>query len=208
MKKLIYTILAIATSAALLQSCGNSDSDQKETRQVKKNVQYVSGADAITYMKIGNEVTDSVQAKLKANLVAAMQEGGPTNAVEFCNAKAMPLTASYSKKFNTEVSRVSDKNRNPKNAPNEKELAVIKDFKQQIEDGKPVSPKVAIDEDGKKHFYAPIFTGGVCLTCHGDPKNMQPELVNVLDSLYPNDKARGYAVDELRGIWSVKFKNS
>jgi hypothetical protein len=37
---------------------------------------------------------------------------------------------------------------------------------------------------------------------------MQPELISVIDSLYPVDKAKGYAVDELRGIWSIKFKNS
>jgi hypothetical protein len=77
-----------------------------------------------------------------------------------------------------------------------------------LENGEPLLPKVAIDLDGKKNFYAPIFTGGVCLTCHGNPKNMQPELISVIDSLYPVDKAKGYAVDELRGIWSIKFKNS
>lgn len=206
--KTLYT-LAILTSVLLfIQSCSDAGSNKEESNPVKKNVQYVSGADAITYIKVGNEVTDSVQAKLKANLVAAMQEGGPINAVEFCNTQALPLTASYSGKFNTEVKRVSDRNRNPKNAANEKELEVINDFKKMVAEGKPLTPKVSISEDGEKHYYAPIFTGGVCLTCHGNPKNMQPELVSVIDSLYPNDNAKGYAVDELRGIWSVKFKNS
>jgi hypothetical protein len=120
----------------------------------------------------------------------------------------MKLTDIYSLRYNTDVRRVSDKNRNPKNSANKTELDIIEDFKAMLENGEPLLPKVAIDLDGKKNFYAPIFTGGACLTCHGNPKNMQPELVSAIDSLYPADKAKGYAVDELRGIWSIKFKNS
>lgn len=204
MKKLTTTLLTFIAAAAIMSSC----SEKKSTKQVKKNVQYVSGADEVTYLKIGEEITDTVQATLKANLMKAMQDGGPTNAVQFCNARAMGLTDTYSDKYSTEVKRVSDRNRNPKNAPSEKELAVMEDMRQAMKNGKPALAKVAIDEDGKKHYYAPIFTGGMCLACHGNEKNMQPELVTVLDSLYPNDKARGYAAEELRGIWSIKFNNS
>lgn len=204
MKRFLITVFVLSLAVAGLQSC----SEKKPATQVKKNVQYVSGPDEVTYLKIGEEITDSVQGALKANLMKAMQEGGPVNAVKFCNAKAMGLTDMYSEKYNTEVKRVSNKNRNPNNAPNKQEMSVIKDYVQALMEGTPALPKVAIDEEGKKHYYAPIFTGGVCLTCHGNPKNLQPELVTVLDSLYPNDKAKGYAVDELRGIWSIKFKNS
>lgn len=204
MKKLSTALLILTAAAAVMSSC----SEKKTTKEVKKNVQYVSGADEVTYLRIGAEITDSVQATLKGNLMKAMADGGPANAVQFCNVRAMGLTNTYSEKYSTEVKRVSDKNRNPKNTPSEKELAVIEDMRQAMKDGKPALAKVAIDEDGKKHYYAPIFTGGMCLTCHGNEKNMQPELVTVLDSLYPNDKARGYAAEELRGIWSIKFKNS
>ena len=202
MRYLIVTI-AMAGALWLLQGCS-----EEKPKQAKHNVQYVSGPDEVTHIKLGNEIRDTVQATLKANLVKAMQNGGPTNAVQFCSAKAMPLTASYSEKYFTEVKRVSDKYRNPKNQPNKKEQEVIEDFKNMLEAGQALSPKISIDADGKKNYYAPIFTGGVCLTCHGNPKNMQPELVTVIDSLYPQDKAKGYSIDELRGIWSIKFKNS
>lgn len=202
-------LIVVLLSVGLFLLVGQSCSSKKDTgKQVDKNVQYVSGPDEITYRRIGQEVVDSVQTNLKANLMKAMQEGGPVNAVKFCNVHAMPITASYSEKYSTTVKRVSDKNRNANNAANEKELAVMEDYRVSLAAGEPALPKVAIDAEGKKHFYAPIFTGGLCLTCHGNPKNMQPELVNTLDSLYPADKARGYAVDELRGIWSIKFNNS
>jgi hypothetical protein len=199
-----YLFVIIAISGMFwLQSCAD-----KKPEKVVKNVQYVSGADVVTYLRLGKEITDTVGAMLKGNLVAAMQDGGPVNAMQFCNMEAMTLTDVYSVKYNTVVKRVSDKNRNPENAAREKELAVLDDFKKMLDAGEPLSPKVVIDSEGKKNYYAPIFTGGVCLTCHGNPKNMQPELVSAIDSLYPNDKAKGYAVDELRGIWSVKFKSS
>lgn len=195
--------IILATTILAISSCG-----EKKAPPPKKNVQYVSGADEVTYIKLGNEIADSVQALLKQNLVKAMQEGGPVAAVEFCNTKALPLTNTYSEKYFTDVKRVSDKNRNQKNAASEKELAIMEDFRNTLKEGKPLSPKVTIDAEGKKHYYAPIYMGGVCLTCHGNPKNMQPELISTLDSLYPKDKARDYVVDELRGLWSIKFKNS
>lgn len=203
MKKYLLVSSVLLSALVGFQSC----SEQKP-KPVKKNVQYVAGKDEITYIKLGNEIVDTVQATLKANLVKAMQEGGPSHAVSFCNTKAMQLTDVYSLKYSTDVARVSDKNRNGKNAANEKELEVLADFRHTLELGQPLSPKIAIDAEGKKHYYAPIFTGGVCLTCHGDVKNMQPELVHTIDSLYPNDKAKGYSVDELRGLWSIRFKNS
>lgn len=205
MKPTYLITVAMLGMAVALHSCA----DKKPATTVsKKNVQYVSGPDELTYIRMGKEIADTIGSTLKQNLQKAMKEGGPVNAVQFCNLEAMPLTNSYSAKYNTEVKRVSDRNRNPQNAANEKELAVLADYNSQLAAGEPLSPKVAIDADGRKHFYAPIFTGGLCLTCHGNPKSIQPELLTAIDSLYPNDKARNYTVSELRGIWSIKFKNS
>ncbi len=203
MKRTFQIIFVLVAGVFLMQSCA-----EKKPQTVKKNVQYVSGADEVTYLKLGKEITDTVGKTLKSNLMKAMQNGGPTNAISFCNANAMDITDVYSEKYHTEVKRVSDKNRNPVNAANETELHVLADFTEALENGDPALPKVAIDMDGRKNYYAPIFTGGLCLNCHGDSKNIQPEVLTAIDSLYPNDKARDYSVEELRGIWSIKFKNS
>jgi len=202
MRKFLPLFL-IGLVSVMLHAC-----KEEKKQQVSPNVQYLSGPDAVNYLRLGKEIADSVQARLKTNLTRAMQEGGPVHAVKFCNNRALQLTDSFSKQYLVEVKRTSDRYRNPRNAPDSLEKAVIDDLKKMAETGEPLSPKVSLDEEGRKHFFAPIFTGGLCLTCHGDPKNMQPELVYVLDSLYPNDKARGYAIDELRGIWSITFKSS
>ena len=51
-----------------MQSCA-----EKKPEAVKMNVQYVSGADEVTYLKLGKEITDTVGKTLKSNLVKAMQ---------------------------------------------------------------------------------------------------------------------------------------
>lgn len=204
MKKVILIFSTLLLAVFWFQSC----SDTKKAEQVGRNVQYVSGADEVTYLKLGNEIIDTVGNTLKSNLMKAMQENGPVSAVRFCNMHAMELTTVYSEKYNTEVKRVTDRNRNGNNAANETELNVLADFRDLNKSGKPLSPRVVIDADGKKNFYAPIFMGAPCLTCHGAKENMQPELVAAIDSLYPNDNAKNYSIDELRGLWSIKFKNS
>ena len=203
MKRKFYLFLPLVLVVFLVQSCASD-----KANPAKKNVQYVSGADEVTYLKLGKEIVDSVGGNLKQNLLSAMKEGGPQNAISFCNQNAVALTNSYSLKYNTEVKRVSDKNRNPSNAANETELAVLEDFNRMLEKGEPLSPKISIDAEGRKHFYAPIFTGGLCLSCHGNSKSIQPEVLTVIDSLYPTDLARDYSIEELRGLWSIKFKNS
>ncbi|MFT4545284.1 MAG: hypothetical protein ACI9EQ_001755, partial [Bacteroidia bacterium] len=111
MKRAIYLSFALFAGLLLIQSCAD-----KKPETIKKNVQYVSGADEVTYLKLGKEIIDTVGKTLKGSLVNAMKEGGLANAMSFCNAQAMELTDVYSIKYNTEVKRVSDKNRNPNNA--------------------------------------------------------------------------------------------
>ena len=195
-------VASVLLSMFWLQSC------QEKPINVERNVQYVSGADEVTYIKLGKEITDTVGKTLKGNLIRAMKKQGPQGAVRFCNIEAIPLSVTYSEKYDTELRRVSDRVRNSENAPNEVESAVISDYRQLLKKGEPLSAKVAIDELGRKHYYAPIMTGGACLTCHGSVASMQPELVTLIDSLYPNDRAKGFNVGDLRGIWSIRFRNS
>ena len=50
------------------------------------------------------------------------------------------------------------------------------------------------------------MTNIMCLQCHGKPdKDILPNTLTKIGSLYPEDKAIGYGVDELRGIWVVEM---
>ena len=45
----------------------------------------------------------------------------------------------------------------------------------------------------------------MCLNCHG--KDIDREVVARIDALYPEDRARGYAVGDLRGVFWVEFSD-
>ena len=50
----------------------------------------------------------------------------------------------------------------------------------------------------------PIGTKPMCLTCHGDSKQIPQSVQARLDSVYPLDKAVGYSAGDLRGAVSIK----
>lgn len=61
--------------------------------------------------------------------------------------------------------------------------------------------------EGSVHFYAPILLAApVCLQCHGRPeKDIAPATMAAIKKLYPEDKATGFQLGDLRGLWRVTF---
>ena len=46
----------------------------------------------------------------------------------------------------------------------------------------------------------------MCLQCHGKPnQDIKRPTLNSLANLYPEDKATGYSINQVRGIWSISF---
>ena len=129
---------------------------------------------------------------LGKNLKRAIQEKGPSGAIEFCKVEASKLTDSVSLMNNAVVRRVSDKPRNPDNAANTIEKGYITYYKKLIVAGKKPEAIVNVTEE-EVDFYYPIITDALCLQCHGTPQGqVRPETLAVLKSLYPTDMATGY----------------
>ncbi len=157
------------------------------------------------YAAIGLAHAMAAQAELGRNLKKAIQEEGTVGAIQFCNTEASKLTDSISVMRNAIVERVSDKPRNPDNQANAEELAYLESFKPKLSSKNDIEPVVQIEDKGVRVYY-PITTNALCLQCHGKPdKQVRPETLSVLKYLYPKDKAVGYNVDEIRGLWSVDF---
>ncbi|MGG8498124.1 c-type heme family protein [Tenacibaculum sp. TC6] len=145
---------------------------------------------------------------LGKNLMGTIQKKGTLNALAFCNEKAYPLTDSMAIHFNASIKRVSDKPRNSNNAANTEEIEIINEYKKIIDNKEEVKPIVKQTEE-QVTFYYPIVTNSMCLQCHGNPKTqIQPEVLQKIAQLYPNDNAQGYDVNQVRGIWSIQFKNN
>lgn len=157
------------------------------------------------YASIGMQYAKSTKAQLGQNLMGAMQKEGVIHALEFCNVQAMPITDSMATVHQATIKRVSDLNRNPNNKANAIELAHVTTFKTTLAQGEEPTPIVE-ETENTVHFYYPIVTNDMCLKCHGTPnQQMEPKTYEKILELYPADKAIGYEVNEVRGIWSIKF---
>ncbi|WP_169736005.1 Tll0287-like domain-containing protein [Crocinitomix catalasitica] len=154
----------------------------------------------------GKKIAMQTGGVLMANLTKAIAADGTENALTFCSTQAIPLTDSMSVALNSTIKRVSDKNSNPNNKANEEELAYITSVKETLSKGEQPTPKLTV-VDGKNVAYYPIMTNQLCMQCHGKPNSeVLPNTLAKIKSLYPNDMAIGYAINELRGIWVVDFE--
>ena len=157
------------------------------------------------YGAIGLAYAKEAKALLGKNLKRAIQEKGTVGSVHFCNIEATKLTDSISMMKNAVIKRVSDKTRNPGNQANAIELQHIASFKEMLASKEKIEPIVQIEND-EVNVYYPITTNALCLQCHGEPdKQILPETLSTLKSLYSKDKAVGYGENEVRGMWSINF---
>ncbi len=192
MKKYLY--LGIVILLAIAYSICNQDTKVETSTNTKD------------YLKEGLTIVLTTKGTLGKNLITTIQKDGTEAAVTLCNERAIALTDSMAIALNATVKRVSDKNRNPDNACNKEELAYINQAKNQLaKDGK-ASPKL-IETDDKATGYYPIVTNAMCLQCHGTiTEDITTQTLNKITTLYPEDKATGYAANELRGIWVVEME--
>lgn len=160
-----------------------------------------------TKADIGLEYALATKKVLGKNLMGKIQKEGTLEALKFCNEKAYHLTDSMATKFNATIKRVSDKPRNPKNKANKKEIEIINQYKNSVSANESIEPVVE-ESNGKTQFYYPIITNSMCLQCHGKSNDqIKPSVLNELANLYPQDKAKGYSENQVRGIWSITFNN-
>jgi len=163
------------------------------------------GKTAKTNAERGLEYVLSTKAVLGKNLMGKIQAEGTVAALEFCNIQAMPLTDSMAKVYHALISRITDQPRNPKNLASKDELPTLEFFKQRVKEG--AEPESVIQEaNGKVNFYFPIITNSMCLQCHGKQGvDIENSTLAAIKSKYPEDKATGYAANEVRGMWKVVF---
>ncbi|MCQ4346839.1 DUF3365 domain-containing protein [Pseudomonas stutzeri] len=142
------------------------------------------------------------QQQLLDTVKAAMQDGGPAKAVEACQLLAPQIAAQHSQ-APWQLGRTALKVRNPDNAPDAWERQVLERFAARAAAGEPVMElRHAEVVDGEFRLMKAIPTGEPCLACHGS--NIKPELAAVIDQRYPQDQARGFALGELRGAFSLR----
>ncbi|MFW5659709.1 MAG: Tll0287-like domain-containing protein [Bacteroidota bacterium] len=201
-------LLSILLLSLVLFACDGDTRDQKAHAESAEPL-WVDVNDS-SRLALGDSITDASQKTLLGNVKSAMQRGGPPEAVEYCNLQAMPLTDSLSKVYGVTISRISERNRNPDNTPNDGvDKEILQRYHKHFEAQQALQTRLVKGQDDQLRFYKPIFIGmPTCLKCHGDPNSdIAPATLKLLDEKYPQDEARGYKQGDLRGMWKVTFKD-
>lgn len=156
------------------------------------------------------QVAGMVPPKLLQVLTEEIAKGGPASAIEVCNVKAPQMAKAASEQTGWTVKRVSLQNRNPKAVPDAWERAVLEDFDKRAAAGESPttlekSELVSNGDKGKEYRYMRALpVGNICLACHGTADKLSAEVKSKLQSLYPNDKAVGYTLGQLRGAMTIR----
>ncbi len=186
-----HTLLGLFTSAALLAN----PSENPDTAMA-------------SVIATGQTASAELLQTLGSQLKSHMKSGGPVDAANFCAQSAYPLTDSVAKSFEKEVQikRVSLKYRNPANAPQADEQSVLESFEKLHGEGAALPQEVVkkVDDDTYKYFKPLLINNEVCLKCHGVIEN--EALKKTIQEHYPEDRATGYRMGDLRGAIVVTIK--
>lgn len=144
---------------------------------------------------------------LKRELLAAIEAQGAPQAIDVCNIKAPAIAGSVSAGSGWTVARSSHKLRNPANRPDAYTAAAIDDFLKRQAAGEKagdIATAGIVEEDGARVFrlVKAIPTEQLCLACHGEA-DVDPAVAAKLAELYPDDKARGFSVGDMRGVFTL-----
>lgn len=187
-------ILIAAASLPLLASCGDGASEAGPVDEA-----------AVTARSA--PVAQEFQQKLKAQLVAALTNGGPETAVSVCSQVAPAIAAAASEESGGEVSRIARKHRNPDaGVPEAMESQYDALAAQPLSDGKPAVQiwRSGEGDNARIHYLSAItMQDQPCSVCHGTA--VDPALKQHIDSLYPGDLATGFKPGDLRGAMLISW---
>jgi hypothetical protein len=154
-------------------------------------------------------VATAVPPKLLQTLTDAIAKSSAADAVTVCQDAAPRMAKAASEQSGWQIRRVSLRNRNPKAVPDAWERETLEDFDRQAAAGfSPASlERTAVQTvDGKpvQRYMRALPTQALCLSCHGAAEALAPGVAERVKALYPDDKAVGYSLGQIRGAITLK----
>ncbi|MEP0712814.1 DUF3365 domain-containing protein [Algoriphagus sp.] len=208
MKQLLYFLLP----SFLLLACGPQERISKSVFDEVNNAmeaKKLSDAEITQEAMIwGDSISSEAQRQLMERLQMAVAEKGFVGAVDFCHLNANPSIKELNDKHGVSIRRTSLRARNQDNLPTDDELPLLEAYQYNSENNIENEPNIQKIEGGEVLLYtkAIVIPSEFCLACHGDTKSdINEEVLNKINALYPDDLARDFEVGELRGMWSVKL---
>ncbi len=165
--------------------------------------------EAVREIQLGEEVVGELTGNLRETLLNSIDASGFVNTITICNQWAPVYAQRIIDKYDgvTAIKRTAFRVRNPADAPDKYEKEALLYYNEKVQTGEDL-PEYYIQRiiQAKKVFYRyyqPIVMGGVCLHCHGEEKNINPDVLKKINQLYPADAATGYRDKDFRGLISV-----
>jgi hypothetical protein len=146
---------------------------------------------------------------LKGILISQIQSNGVLQAVSVCSDTAQVLTNDFGVRKGVYIKRVSIKNRNVNNFPDDFEKKVLNKFEllHQNKELTGETEHAEIVQEGEfkyLRYLKPILVQAECLNCHGSETDIMPEVKQLISQEYTGDKAVGYKIGDFRGAVSLK----
>jgi Protein of unknown function (DUF3365) len=163
--------------------------------------------DLQTRLQTSREAVRNYSELLKSRLSEAIRTSGVKGAIGACRPLAPELNTTVGDQHNIEIVRTALRLRNPDNAPDSWEMANLELFLKRLNSGGDAKTleiyDVVTTKEGQRLFryMKPIMVGEQCLACHGStmPQDIKLEIARN----YPEDKATGFNLGEMRGAFSI-----
>lgn len=207
MKSTILKIILGIFVFLLVAGCANQPSKTESTdKQELQNEVTLNDSLQTSLLEKGGKIAKLAGKSLQKSLQNAIKEGGLEYAINFCNVEAIPITDSVSEYESVKIRRLAMKYRNPLNMPDSTEEELLFAYADELAEGQKLHSIIRPNTDGNPVYYSPILMGALCLNCHGKvSKTINAELYDIIQDLYPQDKATGFEEGQLRGMWAITF---
>ena len=152
------------------------------------------------------KVATTLPPKLLAALQEEISKSGPEGAIPVCRDMAPKMAGEISQQTGWKIKRVSLKARNEARAiPDAWEKAALEDFDKRAAAGEPPAQLEKGEKINNEYRYVKALpVQPLCLSCHGPADQLSPAVKSALNQHYPNDRATGYSVGQIRGAISVR----
>jgi hypothetical protein len=152
-------------------------------------------------VQLGDSLSRIAQQTLLQNIGEAIKNGGPVNAVDFCNIHVSSIMDSLSKEHNVTFGRLARKNRNQKNAMTMEESSLLRPLEKGLKND------TLVNLGHKRVYYKAIrIEMPACLQCHGSKTDISPETLSIIHKKYPADRATNFKMGDYRGTWKLIFE--
>ncbi|MGA9115337.1 MAG: DUF3365 domain-containing protein [Bacteroidota bacterium] len=162
---------------------------------------------ALLKSRIASSALVSILSKLLSRQMAA---GGPVKAMHVCADTAQALSDRIQREQRTSMRRVTERWRNPSDAPDAYETRILRRFEadhleRRLDPAAEHFEVVEGDSGREFRYLRPLFVQTLCLSCHGERSRMKDMINTILQERYPGDRAVGYRAGDFRGAVSIRI---